>query len=258
MWPGGAVFDQIIHNSEPSERFKTEMLEVGSTPLVEACSGGMRLHCLFPDIVRCDWCNGVLLLDENVVMVFVEELCNEIADISAVSIKARLPSFDEYRVYFFRVRSNAIGHRGVVWWSSSVRDLISMFVSYAPVGFSGVFVVGELLLALLGINVASFLFKYVRSSALSADFGFQSRNVDLHVFRWVTYVVEVVIPNAGVGVLDVLYGLYSGGVYSVHLISLVLSEAFIGVKYLDSVGDLCKARYVFRDSVKFSVCGAVE
>ena len=172
MWPGGAVFNQIIHDSEPSERFITEMLEVGSTPLVEASSGGMRLHCLFPDIVRCDWCNGVLLLDEDVVMVFVEELCNEVADIFAVSIKTRLPFVNEYRVYFFRVRSNAIGLRGVVWWSSGVRDLISMFVSYASVGFSGVFVVGELLLALFGINVSCFLFKYVGSSVVSADFGF--------------------------------------------------------------------------------------
>ena len=139
-----------------------------------------------------------------------------------------------------------------------MRDLVCMFVSYASVSFSGVFVVGELLLALLGINVACFLFKYVGSSALSADFGFQSRNVDLHVVGWVFYVVEVVIPNGGVVVLDVLNGLYGGGVYSVHLVSFVLCEVVIGVKYLDSVGDLCKARYVFRDSVKFSVCGAVE
>ena len=58
--------------------------------------------------------------------------------------------------------------------------------------------------------------------------------------------------------LDVLNGLYGGGVYSVHLVSFVLCKVVIGVKYLDSLGDLCKARYVFRDSVKFSMCDAVE
>ena len=93
---------------------------------------------------------------------------------------------------------------------------------------------------------------------MSADFGFQSRNIDLHVIGRVLYVVEVIIPNAGVGVLDVLDGLYGGGVYSVHLVSFVLCKVVIGVKYLDSLGDLCKARYVFRDSVKFCMCDAVE